>query len=471
MAAERISPEYVRELLERVRRLEKQVAELQGQVADRDRRIAELEGQLEEAHRGAKRQAAPFSKGEPKEDPKRPGRKRGEGYGRQAVRPIPAKVDESFHTPCPRACPCGGRVKPRREFSLYEVDIPPVQPRVRQFVNGYGECLRCGRRVSARHPLQTSNAQGAVGRVHIGPVAIGLAAHLKVVGGMSYEKIQVVMEQVLGFKLARSTLCRAMTRLAHKAEPTYQGLIEQIRASPVVYPDETGWKLAGRNAWLWTFTNLKLTVYSVLRGRGYAEAASILGERYCGILAPDGWAPYQRFKRATLQTCNAHLLRRCREILETAARGAVRFPRAVKKILQHGLALRDRRDARQISAHGLRVAHGRLKARVDRLLAGHQTNAVNRRFAKHLRRHRNELFVFLQRPEVEATNWPAEQAIRPAVVNRKTCAGNRSERGARTLSVLMSVLRTTQQQGRQVLEVVAAILRDPIPRPHLSPGR
>jgi hypothetical protein len=164
---------------------------------------------------------------------------------------------------------------------VYEVDIPRAERRVREFVNGYGECLRCGKRVSARHPLQTSNAQGAVGQVHIGPVAIGLATHLKVVGGMSYEKIQVVMEQVLGFKLARSSLWRAVMRLARKAEPTYQGLIEQIRGSPVVYPDETGWKLAGRNAWLWAVTNLKLTVYSILRGRGYAEAASILGEEYC----------------------------------------------------------------------------------------------------------------------------------------------------------------------------------------------
>ena len=86
-------------------------------------------------------------------------------------------------------------------------------------------------------------------------------------------------------------------------------------------------------------------------------------------------------------------------------------------------------------------------------------------------RSRHEIFVFLRRPEVEATNWPAEQAIRPAVVNRKTCAGNRSQCGARTLSVLMSVLRTAQQQGCLVLELVAAILRDPIPRPHLSPER
>ena len=40
-----------------------------------------------------------------------------------------------------------------------------------------------------------------------------------------------------------------------------------------------------------------------------------------------------RFKEATLQTCYNHLLHRCHELLETATRGAVRFPRLVKAIL------------------------------------------------------------------------------------------------------------------------------------------
>jgi hypothetical protein len=75
---------------------------------------------------------------------------------------------------------------------------------------------------------------------------------------------------------------------------------------------------------------------------------------------------------------------------------------------------------------------------MDRLLAGRITHAGNRRFAKHLRLHRNDLFVFLDREDVEATNWPAEQAIRPAVVNRKSCGGNRTAQGAKAQAVLMS---------------------------------
>ena len=190
---------------------------------------------------------------------------------------------------------------------------------------------------------------------------------------------------MLGFPVARSTLCRAMQRLA-ACQAHRDALVEALRASPVVYADETGWKQGGRRVWLWVFTNLRETVYEILPGRGFEQAASVLGKNYAGTLGVDGWAPYRCFKEATLQTCYNHLLHRCHELLETATRGAVRFPRLVKAILRHALALRDRRDAGEISPHGLRVAKGLLQAKMNRLLHGRFTNLANQRFAKHLRR-------------------------------------------------------------------------------------
>jgi transposase len=127
--------------------------------------------------------------------------------------------------------------------------------------------------------------------------------------------------------------------------------------------------------------------------------------------------------------------------------------------------LRDRRDAREISPHGLRVAKGRLEARMTRALGARITSTENRRFAKHLARYEDALFVFLDRPDLEATNWPAEHAIRPAVVNRKTCGGNRTQRGARTQAVLMSLLRTCYQQGHSAIRLLNNMLREPTPRP------
>jgi transposase len=346
--------------------------------------------------------------------------------------------------------------------SQYQIDLPPIRPQTTEFVLHYGECTECGRRVMGRHPRQASQAVGIAG-VQIGPGVVSLATYLNKVGGLSYGKIATLLEQMAGLRVARSTLCRAVLRTAAKAEPIYAELVEAIRRSPVVYPDETGWREGGLSSWLWAFTNRRETVYSIQRGRGFSEAASVLGENYAGTLGVDGWAPYRLFTQATHQTCLAHLLRRCDELLETAQAGAVRFPRQVKKVLRAALEVRDRRDAGTISAQGVRIAKGRLAARMARLLAGHFTDPDNLRFANHLWRHQDDLFVFLDREDVEATNWPAEHAIRPAVVNRKACGGNRTRRGATAQAVLMSILRTWQQNDLNPISGVTAILRAPRP--------
>jgi transposase len=436
-------------------------AELRRKLLKQEQRIAELEKIIEELRRRGKRQAAPFSKGQPKNDPQRPGRKPAEGYGQRAVRPRPTKVNERIEVSCPLFCEaCQGQVRLVGKESQYQIDLPPIRTWTTEFVLHYGECLECGRRAVGRHPLQSSQAVGVAG-VQLGPNVVALATYLNKVGGLSYGKIATLLEQMAGLRVARSTLCRALLRTAAKTQPIYSELVEALRRSAVVYPDESGWREGGFSAWLWAFTNRRETVYSIQRGRGYAEAAAVLGKDYAGALVADGWAPYRRFQKATHQTCLAHLLRRCDELLETAQAGAVRFPRQVQEILRAALALRDRRMAGTISQHGIQVAKGRLAARMDRLLAGHFTAPANRRFAKHLRRYRNDLFVFLDREDVEATNWPAEHAIRPAVVNRKSCGGNRTRSGATAQAVLMSLLRTCQQNDLNSISAMTTILRSP----------
>jgi transposase len=440
--------------------------ELLRQVAEQEKRIAYLEKLIENLHRKGKRQAGPFSKGEPKADPKAPGRKAGAQHGEVATRPVPQHVDERLDVPCPLFCEsCQGRVRLKGKESQYQIDLPPICPVTTEFVVHYGECQDCGRRAQGRHPRQISSALG-VGRVHLGPGVISWAAYLNKTGGLSYGKISDVLQEMAGLEVERSTLCRAVARLAQAAEPSYEKLIENVRQSKVVYPDETGWRTGGQRCWLWVCATAGQTVYWITRGRGYQEASRVLGEDYSGLIGSDGWAPYRRFVHARRQTCLAHLLRRCREMQEVATGSAVQFPSEVKALLQAALAVRDRRDAGQISPRGVRIAQGHLQARMGRLLAQEQADRANQRLAKHLRRHENELFVFLERPEVEATNWPAEQAIRPAVVNRKSCAGNRTTRGAHHQGILMSVLRTCHQRQLSPINLFTSILRDPHPRPH-----
>ncbi|MGZ5444004.1 MAG: IS66 family transposase [Thermoanaerobaculia bacterium] len=93
------------------------------------------------------------------------------------------------------------------------------------------------------------------------------------------------------------------------------------------------------------------------------------------------------------------------------------------------------------------------------------------RFAQHLSNDRDALFLFLDRLDVEATNWPAEHAIRPAVINRKTSGGNRSDPGAAAQAILTSIIQTCHQQGTSSLEAFKSMLRHPIPtRYPIAPG-
>ncbi len=443
------------------------IAELGATVQRQVALIEQLQQEVEKLKRRGKRQAAPFSKGSPKAKPKKPGRKRGKEHGGTSQRPVPKEADETIRVACPPYCPhCAAQLRLEEERRQFQIDLPAIQPHTTEFVVEIGRCLGCGRRVQGRHPLQVSDAL-TIGRVHFGPSVIGLAAHLNKICGMSYGKIAALLESWMGFRVSRSSLCRALARLRDKATPTYEALVEKVRGSPVVAGDETGWRLAALKAWLWGFVTQFETVYRIERGRGFAEAAKVLGADFDGVLVVDGWAPYRCFSDATLQTCLTHLLRRCSEILQSATRGAVRFPREVRKILKKSLEVRDRRDAGSITPRGVQIVRGQLQARMSRLLSGRFTNAENLRFAKHLRRYEAALFVFLEQKGVEATNWQAEHAMRAAVMTRKCCGGgNRSKAGAETQAILMSILRTSQQKKLDPLQIIAEILRAPQPQPN-----
>jgi transposase len=284
------------------------IRELREHIAKQDREIAELKAQIEELRRAGKRQAAPFSKGEPKSDPRPPGRKRGSRYGRQSVRPRPRRVDETIVVQCPLFCgdpACGSRVQLKGKGRQYQIDLPEIRTRVTEFIVNWGRCVDCGKRAQGRHARQVTDALG-VGSVHLGPGVISLAGHLNKVGGLSYGKIAALLAEMAGLRVERSTLCRALERLGRKAQPTYESLVRKLRESAVVYPDETGWRVGGRSHWLWAFTNRRETVYAIERGRGFDEAASVLGADFRGVLGADGWAPYRRFENADMQTCLAH---------------------------------------------------------------------------------------------------------------------------------------------------------------------
>lgn len=423
-------------------------------------RIDHLKRQLDEARRAGFRQAAPF--GKPlKPDPKRPGRKAGRAYGPKARRRSPPRVDERYDVPLPARCPdCAGPIRRTGIATQYQEELPVTRVVVRRFDIHVGRCNRCRRRVQGRHPLQTSDALGAAA-AQLGAHVIALVVVLNKQLGLSFGKIVTLLQQQYSLTVTRSGLVHAVHRAARQARPTYEALCARVRGSPMVSPDETGWKVAGLLQWLWAFATRDTTIYRIQPGRGFDEAAAVLGSDFAGVLVRDGWAPYRQFIEAAHQTCLAHLLRRCRLLRTDYPRAT--FVADVQGVLHDALVLRDRQRAGAISAHGVAVARGHLIARLSDRLAHPSTVPDVERFGRHLTREFPAIWSFLFDPSIDATNWRAEQALRPAIVTRKVCGGNRSWRGADTQQILASVIRTTSQRQMNPHALLVSMLHAPTP--------
>lgn len=450
---------------------DQRIAELERQLSEAQSTIRSLREQIEALQRAAKRQATPFARRERVPDPKKPGRKAGQGTFARRERPTEEEINETKRaTLCD--CPeCGSKLEDVQEHEQFEIDIPPVKPVITRFVMYSGTCPQCRKRVWIGHPDQISHATGAAGVV-VGPRAKALAADLKHRFGASYGKVEEAINDAFGLKVSRGGWCQADRRLARTARPVYQALIEALCRCVAVNVDETGWRIGVLSAWLWVFTSQHITVYTIQTSRGHEVVLNILGKEFKGILVSDCFLAYDHHELAEWlkQKCLSHLLADLKEMQENKTRGAVRFAQDVTALLQEALALKAEKAGLDEATFSLRAAA--LEARLDALIDPKRqfTDPDNARFARRLRKHRPHLLRFLYVDGLEATNNRAERQLRPGVITRKTNGCNRAEDGAETHAILGSVLATCRQQTIPILEYLVKLQRYGETPPTLTGG-
>jgi transposase len=428
-------------------RLHARVEQLERALAALQRTCNELRQQLEATARAGKRQAAPFAKGPPEAQPRTPGRKAGDQHGRHGHRPPPApeRIDETHEAPLPDGCPgCGGPVDETHVDQQYQTDIPR-RPVVRQFNVHCGRCRACGQPCRGRHPLQTSDATGAAAS-QLGPDAQAAVVVLNKDAGLSHGKIAVAFDALFGITLTRGACAQIVLRAGRRLRPAYAEIERRLPRSPTVTPDETGWRVGGQPAWLHAWVGDDLTCYVISPHRSADALQAVIGLDWDGVLIHDGFASYDRFAAACHQQCLAHPLRRAHDLEQTQVGTARRFPRQVIELFQGALAVRDAHVAGEGDATSLQAAYERCVDEVQALTGRPRRNAANAALAFHLWVHAEQWFQFLIDPSIPATNYRAEQALRPAVVNRKVWGGNRTEAGAEAQGVVSSVLQTCRQQ-------------------------
>lgn len=440
---------------------DQRIARLEHTVADLQRQLDEVRQELAQAQAAGKRQAAPFRRRQHADHPKRPGRPEGHHL---AARPLPSKVDRVVDVPCTECPDCHVPLIDPVLHPQYQTDLPPVVPVVTRFDVHGGTCPCCRRYHQGRHPEMLSDATGACAN-QIGPVALTMAAELKHRLGLPYRKITDFFATYFDLHVSAGTLVRAEQRLAAKAQPTFELLVEALRACGVVHADETGWRIGKLNAWLWVFSSATVTIYAIRRSRGHEVAEEILGTDFDGILVVDGWAAYDVLS-CTKGRCHAHILRRCRDLLDQQPAASDRgHLQRLLEVLRAGLELWQRRETLAEAVYWAEVR--RWEDAFDRWLllqTAHAGPAVQKLRA-HLLNHHDDLLRYLLEPEanVPPTNNHAERMLRPAVISRKVGGCHKTLLGALVHGILASLMVTLQQQGKQFVALALRLWRDPEP--------
>jgi transposase len=391
---------------------------------------------------------------------KSPAKKRGKKPGRKlghpgARRKIPDRIDER-KTHRAKCCPhCQGRLKRcHNTRQRYTEDIPQdIQSVVTEHTIHRDWCPRCKKLVEPKVPDALPGSQ-------IGNRTLALSAWLHYGLGQTLDHIVEVFNCHLQMKVTAGGLQQMSYRLQEILFPWYEQIQDQCRNSAVLHGDETGWRVNGRGHWLWCFSQARATCYMIDRRRGRPVVAKFFRRAFAGTLVTDFWSAYNAVVCSRRQVCLAHLLRDLKHV-EAYKHPSPKWPKFAKKLrrlIRDALRLKNKQGELQPATYQSR--RDRLHERLDALIATNWQDRQAARLVKRFRRHRNHLLTFLDDPAVPADNNHGERAIRPAVIIRKNTYGNRSQRGADTQAVLMSIYRTLKQRGHDPLATITNALSE-----------
>lgn len=459
------------ELLAENARLRQQVDALTVRLGEVTAKLEAALAEIERLKRGGKRQATPFSKGSRVPDPKKPGRKPGEGPFRFRAAPLPQAVTEppvpvpAPATPCPG---CGGVLESAGIETVWVTDLPPVpQAQTRAYEVAVCRCVACGKRVRGAHPEVAPDQTGATAH-RLGRRLLA-AAHLLHYGiGVPVRQVPRVLRLLCGVQVTQGALTQdALRRATGSVGKAYQQLRQELARAPAVHTDDTGWSVGGEPAWLMTFTTADTVVYQIRRRHRNEEVREVLPSDYEGVLCSDRAKSYDAKELAGVrqQKCLAHVLRNLAEVLEGKRHRSRWFASKLQELLRAGLALWHRWHAGEWAQNpeGFAAARAVVAQRVTEHLRDRRLrDRDNQRLLDELGWHhdRGNLLRFLYEPAVEPTNNRAERALRGAVIARKVSQCNKNTAGAEAFGALTTLVKTLAQRcPEQALEALVQVFQ------------
>ncbi len=387
------------------------------------------------------------NKRKPPQEQKKVRKKRDARYNRARRRSTPTQIVEHRLVTCPQChLRLGGLSLARcREV----IDVPPPPPvEVTHHRIYKGWCAGCQKWYEAPVDLH----EQVVGQGRIGVRLASLIATVRTVMRLPIRQIQAYLLTLHGVTISSGELVELLHRLKEQMQPHLDALKMQIRASPAIQADETGWREDGANGYIWSVSTPTIRYYEYHHSRAGEVVKHLIGEDFGGVLGSDFYAGYN-IHQGLHQRCWVHFLRDVHDLKEQHPQNAQLFTwaKAVKAIYEQAVAWveegpdqnaspRKQQQARVARQHAFEQQLWQLCQPYVRTAAPQHT------LCERVERFLPELFVFVAIPGVPAHNNLAERSIRPLVVARKISGGTRSPKGSQTRMGLASLFGTWMAQ-------------------------
>jgi len=350
-------------------------------------------------------------------------------------------------------CPiCGGALQDKGTKNRRVIDSSPVK--ARRVLNRLTVkcCARCGRVFTARVP-------GVLPKSLYGNQLIAQAAAMHYLHGIPMGR---VCEQI---GIEPGALVEIFHRLARLFADVPDKLIPEYQQAPVKHADETGWRTQGKNGYAWLFATEMISIFQFKKTRAGEVAQTVLGQkRLPGVLVVDRYAGYNK-SPCKIQYCYSHLLRETQD-LEKEFRDSPEV-KAFVSTLAPLLALAMNLRTQPLSDDSFYEQAAKLKAQIQHTINHPAQHFGIQRIQDIFRVNKKRMYHWAKDRRVPADNNLAERDLRPTVIARKTSFGSQSDAGARTRSILMTVLHTLRKQGVDPAEQLKIAL-DEIADNHLS---
>jgi transposase len=320
-------------------------------------------------------------------------------------------------------------------------DIPeiPVELEVIKVKQEKKYCNHCKKVI-------TANSELALPKTDIGLNTTTAIIYLWVGLCLPFTRISAYLNTFFRQKISTAGLASHIIMIVRIMKTVYEEILEDIKSSGILHADETGWRVNGKNWWLWVFGTSDSAYYTVDKSRGSDVVRRILGEIFTGVLVVDGWKSYLAVI-CKQQSCMAHLLRKIRKLHAAFPKlGSVfKFYVKFRKILKDGERLQSQR--KELGEEIFKRRLEKLHKRLNELLTWTNPNDILKDIIEKVKRQQPRILTFVEHPDVPCHNNFGEYLIRIGVMKRKVSFGSKSSAGAEAYAILLSIYSTCKLRG------------------------